>query len=159
MMRLGMWLSLVLLAGSMFDCGGLVIDEPAQELAYESFEEAQHFAVLEPGVQVIRSEAVWTALWEETGNLYDDSGEKAPAPDVDFSQHMIIAIFWGDGYSGCSSGVEAVEAVWLRDNEIEVRVGPLPDLGPCDALVYPVQMLRVAASNRSVIFRGEVPGK
>ena len=65
---------------------------------------------------------------------------------------MLIGVQWGGGYSGCSSLVEAIESIGIHDQRIEVRVGPLPDLGECLAVVYPIQIVRIPRSDFHVVF-------
>ncbi|MFQ5571118.1 MAG: hypothetical protein ACE5G0_15670 [Rhodothermales bacterium] len=132
-------------------------EEPPSLLPFQTIEDAAAFNVLEAGTAVIRDEATWRRLWELHWGVFDGTGARTPPPAVNFERHMLIAVFWGEGYSGCSNGVQAVKSVIWRPDAIVVRVGPLPDLGPCDALVYPIQVIRVERFDLRVFFEGEVP--
>ncbi len=126
-------------------------------MAFETLEGSDGFARLTAGHEVIRGDAAWTALWEASWSITDGEGVKTAPPAIDFSQKMVIGVFWGEGYSGCGNSVEAIETIVQREGEIVVVVGPLPDLGLCDALVYPVQMVLVDRSDLPVVFEGSVP--
>lgn len=126
-------------------------------LSFETLDESQSFSVITAGTQVIRDEQAWTDLWELSWAIFNGQGEKTPPPSIDFANKMVIAVFWGGEYSGCSNGVEAIKQVRIINQQIEVEIGPLPDLGPCDAIVYPVHMILLDRSNLQVTFVGEVP--
>ena len=128
-------------------------------IPFENIEEAGSFTVTVKGTAVFRDDAAWTDLWEQYWNVYGGQGAKTPPPRIDFEREMVIAVFYGSGFSGCSNGVEVFEDMVKTPEHIEVRVGSLPveDLGPCDALVYPLQMAKVRRSSLPVVFTGEVP--
>ena len=128
-------------------------------VVFENLDGAEGFVQVTPGTEVIHDEAAWTALWEATWSITNGDGIKTAPPAVDFGRKMVIGVFWGDGFSGCSNGVEAIETIVQREDEIVVVVGPLPDLGLCDALVYPVQMVQMDRSGLPVMFEGTVPGQ
>ncbi|MCH8961439.1 MAG: hypothetical protein IH820_08980 [Bacteroidetes bacterium] len=53
--------------------------------------------------------------------------------------------------------VEAINTIIQRDGELVVLVGLLPDLGPCDAVVYPIQMVQLDQTDLPVVYEGDVP--
>jgi hypothetical protein len=128
-------------------------------IPFENVEEADRFAVTLPGTAVFRDDAAWTTLWEQYWNVYDGQGQKTPPPRINFEREMVIAVFYGSGFSGCSNWIEVIEGVVKTPGQIEVRVGPLPveDLGPCLAIVHPLQVAKVRRSSLPVVFTGEVP--
>lgn len=92
-------------------------------------------------------------------NLFSGSGEKTPPPSVNFDEEMVIAVHWGEGYSGCSNKVSAIDSIVKTRGSVEVIVSELPDLGPCDMIVYPIQMVRVPKTDLSVRFLGAPPDR
>lgn len=126
-------------------------------IAFETIAGADGFVLTRPGVLVLREEAAYRILWEETWGITNGQGLKTPPPEIDFGHKMVIAVFWGGGHSGCSSSVEAITTIIQRDGELVVLIGALPDLGPCDALVHPIQMVQLDQSDLPVVFEGEAP--
>jgi hypothetical protein len=126
-------------------------------LVFSDFAAAQPLRVTTPGTQVFRDQATWDAFWQQYAPL------AGPAPVLDFSQEMLIAIFWGAQGTGCSSFVEAILTVQARVDGlntlgvIEVDIGPLPDLGGCATPVHPLQVVAIEATITPVEFVGLVP--
>ena len=144
----------VIMLGQISSCSNPAEVTP---LPFENFTEAEYFRVPHPATFVIRDDAAWNQLWENYWTR-DDSLGRTPPPTVDFEEDMIIALFWGCGYSGCHSWAEAIERIITRSGRIEVHVGPLPDLGNCDMIVCPIQVVRMRKSDVPVVFIGDVPG-
>ncbi len=132
-------------------------DSDPRIVAFETIKGADGFVLTSPGTQVFREEAFWRTLWGSTWSITDGQGVKTPPPEIDFDHKMVIAVFWGEGYSGCSNGVEAINTIIERDGELVVLVVLLPDLGPCDAVVYPIQMVQLDQTDLPVVFEGDVP--
>lgn len=152
-------LSLLLLV-AMVRCDTTPADDPTTApsvLRFETIEAAAGFAVPTPGTAVIRTQQVWRELWNTTWSITSADGVKTPPPAIDFNRTMVIGVAWGRRPSGCSNSVEAIQTIIQRAGEIIVLIGPLPELGPCDAIVYPVQMVVVNQSDLPVIFEGIVP--
>lgn len=126
-------------------------------LPFENLTEAEYFTVPHPATVVIENDAAWNQLWENYWIKYDSLG-KTPPPAVDFEEDMVIAVFWGCNYSGCRFWVEAIERIITRSGRIEVHVGPLPDLGYCDMIVCPLQVVKMRKSDFPVVFVGDLPG-
>ena len=133
--------------------------ETGTPIPYENIEEATLFRVPTAGTEVIQDSARWMNLWEHNWHVYDGQGDKTPPPDIDFEQKMVIAVFYGSGYSGCENFVEAIETIIEISGKIEVRIGPLTrrDLGMCDAVINPLQMVEIERAGLPVIFEGDVP--
>jgi len=134
----------------------LVGPDGADDIPFETvrFDELAHVA--EARTVVVRSRDEMDALWME---LFPgrDGGPGAPG-DFDFSYRMLAMIFWGHGpYGGCSPWVEAVDRVVSGPGRIAVFVGALPDLGPCRAIVTPVQVISLPQDDRRVVFIGREP--
>lgn len=120
---------------------------------FENVEEAGALGVAEPGAAVFNDADAWEAFWHEHVAL----SPAPPPPSIDFERRTAVGLFWGE-HSGCRSAVEAVERVRRKGpHAAEVEVGALPDLGPCDAIVYPVQVITFRKA-WSVEFVGDVPG-
>ena len=87
-----------------------------------------------------------------------EDGSTAPVPDVDFDRQLVVGVFYGGSFhGGCSGDVEVIESVRVDGGALVVEVGPLPDLGPCRAIVYPADMVVVDAQVPAVRFAGDVP--
>jgi hypothetical protein len=123
---------------------------------YSDFIAAEPLRVATPATQIIRDQATWDAFWQMHGPL-------GQAPAVDFSQDMLIGVFWGDRGSGCFNFVNAIMSVRVRidgintTGVIEVDIGPLPDLGLCAAPVRPLQVILLDTTIAPVEFVGMVP--
>ena len=151
-------LCLLLGAFAWTGCDRTPLEEPDPSvIRFETIAGADGFVLTHPGTQVLREAPLWQTLWGSTWSITDAQGVKTPPPEIDFARKMVIAVFWGEGYSGCSNSVEAIETIIQRDGELVVLVGPLPDLGPCDAIVYPVHMVQLDQSDLPVVFEGDVP--
>lgn len=116
--------------------------------------ELRHLAVHSIRVQyaqshVVESEHEWRELWE--------SHSRDGVPEVDFSRHELVAVFWGDRPAGCSDRVEAIERAVVRSGRVEVEVGPLPELGECSAIVSPYDIVEIPRTDLPVVLVGEVP--
>ena len=96
-------------------------------------------------------------MWEQYWNHYSGNGSKTPAPGIDFKNNMVIGIFWGANYSGCSNRVEVIKVIEKDDDKINLTIEDLPSLGPCDMIVAPLQMVSLPKSDLPVIFTGNVP--
>ncbi len=107
------------------------------------------------GTLVIRDTTAWNDAWSA---LMDRmmTIRPQPAPPVDFSRWTLAAIFWPET-SGCFSAVEAVREVVRRYGRVEIRVGPLPDLGPCDAVQSPYQVIVFEKNGLPILFTGQSP--
>jgi len=150
------YLCLLLWAMAWGGCDRAPLEDSDPRLVlFETIEGADGFVLTSPGTQVFREEAFWRTLWGSTWSITDGQGVKTPPPEIDFDHKMVIAVFWGEGYSGCSNGVEAINTIIERDGELVVLVVLLPDLGPCDAVVY--QMVQLDQTDLPVVFEGDVP--
>lgn len=127
-------------------------------LPFDNIEEAASFNIPTAGTEVIQDSARWINMWEQYWNRYNEQGKTTP-PYIDFEQKMVVAVFYGYGYSGCSNAVETIEAIIEISGEIEVRIGPLTGEYPvnCDAMILPLQMVEIERSDLAVIFKGRIP--
>ena len=108
--------------------------------------------VLVNGTEVIRDQSRLEMF------ARDQEGGLVSIPEVDFESQLVIGVFYGGtSRSGCRSDVEVVEAVRLEDDVLVVEIRPLPNLGMCDMIVYPAEMVVVSARSRDVRFVGDVP--
>ena len=105
------------------------------------------------GTTVLRDPQALAAFVRETPN-------EGPVsfPDVDFERQIVLGVFYGGSFhAGCTGAVEVIESVQQERDELVVRIGPLPDLGPCRAVVYPSQLVVVDATSPKVRFEGPLP--
>lgn len=129
-----------------------------QTLSFQNVKDAEPLRVQEAQTAVFRREAAWTSFWNDHVTARDSDGEKIAPPSIDFDEHMLIAVFWGNnGYGGCSSFAEAIESVSATSGRVIVSVGRLPDLGPCRMVVFPLQVIKVKRTEQPVEFSGRVP--
>lgn len=68
---------------------------------------------------------------------------------------MVIGIFWGEGYSGCTNQANAIQRIERKNAKIVLTLGKVSDLGPCDMVVFPLQVVKVSKSDSEVIIQGE----
>ncbi len=139
----------VIMLGQISSCSNPAEVTP---LPFENLTEAEYFRVQHPTTVAIKDDAAWNQLWEDYWTRQDSL-----PPAVNFEQDMVIAVFWGCGYSGCHWWVEAIEKIIIRSGRIEVHIGPLPFLGYCDMIVCPLQVVRMRKSDFPVVFIGDVP--
>ncbi len=121
-------------------------------IPFRNVEEAGHLNVEQPGTAVFNDADSWEAFWYE----HVTASPTPLPPPIDFARRTAVGVFW-DAQSGCDRRVEAVERVSRSaPHAVEVEVGPLPDLGPCDAIVQPVQVITFRKAQH-VGFVGIVP--
>lgn len=128
-----------------------------QQVDFVDINEARSFDVPESGTSVIKSETELTEWWQKYWNQFSGSGEKTSPPEVDFNKEMIIVIHWGRGYSGCSNKVNVIREINKSKDSLNVIVDNLPDLGPCDMEVSPIQMVKIPLMDLPVKFTGSIP--
>lgn len=123
---------------------------------FENVENYGSFTIPVAGTDVIRADSTWQRYWRDYWNNWTATG-KTPAPVIDFTREMVVAVFYGEKYSGCSNEVEVIQDILQSPASLTVRIGPLPALGYCDARIAPLQMVRIPASTLPVTFTGMVP--
>jgi len=159
----GFAIVLVLCGLALIGSTACTVDDPTNQvqffpLVFTDFVAAEPLEVTTPGTQVFRDQASWDAFWQAHTPL------AGSAPMFDFTQQMLIAVFWGAQGSGCFDFVHAIVNVRARVDAvntfgvIEVDIGPLPDLGNCATPVNPLQIVSVEATVAAVEFVGMVPG-
>ncbi len=109
----------------------------------------QSFEMLPKGTMVIRTEEEWKKTFSTNHKSYKQK--------IDFDKSMVICISWGMSFSGCFHEVETIKLIEKRSDEIEVVLGPLPDLGPCEMIVYPTELVVIEKSKLPIRFSGPVP--
>ena len=156
MLRLLPLAAVLALAG----CDALSSDEP---VAYADVERAEALRVQVTGttVTVIRDRSSWERFWSGHVGTAGPDGAGIAAPEVDFERQTVVGVFYGGSlHAGCGSSVDVVRSAREESGAVEVEVGPLPDLGPCRAVVYPLDLvvLDVPPSEAlDVRFVGAVP--
>jgi len=149
---------------NILDVVGLVryiIEGPPDSLyvAFEDVEDYGTFCVRERGTAIITSDWEWTHLWKLYWNCFDGHGNRTPPPEIDFSEEMVLGVFWGGdcAYSGCTNQSPSIESVWIAEDTLRVKVGELRDLGPCDGCVCPLHLIQIQRYDLPVRFTGSVP--
>jgi hypothetical protein len=127
------------------------------KVSFENVEHYESFAIPIAGTDVIRDDSTWVGYWRAYWNNYSGTGEKTPPPSIDFSKEMVVAAYYGNTYSGCSNKVEVIQEVMLSPTSLRVKLGPLPFLGYCRAIVAPIHMVKIPKSDLEVVFTGNVP--
>lgn len=149
-------LSLIALLTLAAGCGGDSVEGPAKNLP-NRLQEAAGLRVLEPAARAFRTEADWTAFWNEHVNVFYDSGP-VPAPTIDFDRNMVLGVFVGNqGLSGCSNLAYLIKHTEISRGVLRVEVGKVSNLGLCAAIVYPLDVMVVPKFSGRVDFVGFVP--
>ena len=119
-------------------------DDWARIVPFNNVEESRFLAVTEAQARVFLEDAEWNTFWTE------HSEEEAPG--LDFEREMAIGLFWGGGYSGCTSRAEVIRVVLESSSRVVVEVDPLGSLGDCDMVVLPNQVIRLERIDKPVRF-------
>ena len=145
MFRYYLFTTVILLFLTLPVCGGNFSDSTAIE--FESLELARYITPNDSGTAVIKNVDEWNSFLEE--NYFADMPLDPP---VDFEEEIIIAVFWGCNYSGCNNITESIKSIQLTSSGIEVNVSPLSDLGDCQMIVCPIQMVKMDRIEAEVCF-------
>lgn len=116
-------------------------------VSYVTVAAGQTSGIRQPLLQVVRDQDAWEALWRRHAG-----GRSLPAPAVDFSRQMVVAVFAGESEAQKVSITRIVEeqgrlVVWYGLGEMR----PLPD-GPAQ-MAAPFHIVRLARSPLTVEFR------
>ena len=99
---------------------------------------------------VVRDAPTWTALWMQyTANVMPSP----PAPAVDFSSKMVVAVFLGARPSGCYTAT--ITRVTQDNSNTSVEFSertPQPSDGCIAAITYPSHIVTVPAASGAVQF-------
>ena len=117
-------------------------------VAFETVAKGSQAAVTKPRTAVIRSHADWNALWNEV------NANRIPvpeAPKIDFSAHLVAAVFAGRKPSGgyavtvqrVTRNTEGLH-IWYRLSQ------PAPGAIVTMALTSPYHIISVATADRSL---------
>ncbi|MGD9900510.1 MAG: hypothetical protein AB7T22_15400 [Calditrichaceae bacterium] len=137
----------------------LIGTEDTTQVSFQDVESYGAFFVKDPGTRVFKDSSEWIGFWDQYWNVYDGTGQKTPAPFIDFSENMVIGVFWGDycKYSGCGNESPSIEEVYICMDTLYVFVGDLKPLGMCDACVSPLHLIRTERRDLPVQFTGNIP--
>lgn len=117
------------------------------DIEFENLDIARYITPGEEGATVIRNLAEWDYFLSK--HYY---GDMVIEPPVNFEEKTIIAVYWGCGYSGCANITESIKSVRLKPNVVVVDVGPVSDLGSCEMVVCPIQMVVIDRIDAPVSF-------
>ncbi len=136
-------------------CSLLGLDD---EVPFTDVPRADLLRLPEAGTAVFSDAASWEAFWYAHTSASDLEGNPVPPPEIDFGNKTAVAVFLGDGMSGCSNLARLVRSVSLDDDTAVVRVGrPEVEGGvACEMLIYPVHVVAFKKA-AAVRFVGEVP--
>lgn len=140
-------------------CQSPVEPEIGTSMGFSDLEGASILNVDFPHARVFRSLEEWEPFWASYCHNVDGNGDQIPAPVVDFSSQMLVAVFYGAIPSGCRNWVDGwIESITQYPDRIEVQVGLLPHMGDCQASAYPLHVILVEHHDLPVLFFGHVPG-
>ncbi|MBD3168205.1 MAG: hypothetical protein GF307_01900 [candidate division Zixibacteria bacterium] len=117
------------------------------DVEFENLDIARYITPDDEGTTVIRNLDEWDYFISK--NYY---GDMVIEPPVNFDDKFIIAVYWGCGYGGCTNMTESIESVRFKPGKIVVDVGPLSDLGSCEMVVCPIQMVAIDRIDATVSF-------
>lgn len=127
-------------------------DDPApSNLTLETVEKGGDSGIETRQERVIRDNATWQQLWE---NHTAGHSDPPPAPAVDFSERMVLAIFKGQSPDGCHRA--EIREVTEADNGSYVVDGAYfkAEAAACTlAITYPFHMVTVPADEDPVVFQ------
>lgn len=149
----------LLVAAGVFSPGcdhaGNRVTEPSLGVvqAFRTVDTGSCLEVVDRHGAIFRSAAEWAEFWNAHVVCTDQVG-KPIAPPAFPDGEMIVATFWGDGYSGCSNALgETIESVRLEGGLLVVEIGPLPKPDvTCTALVYPMHVIATPSTGLPVVF-------
>lgn len=106
---------------------------------------------------VIKDQESWERLWSAHATQPVSPGAApvpaAPLPAIDFSRHMVVAVFMGTQGSGCYG--TRIEGIYHSEGKLLVAVQntvPGPAVACTLALTSPVHMVQLARSDEPVEF-------
>ncbi|HXF96223.1 MAG TPA: protease complex subunit PrcB family protein [Gemmatimonadales bacterium] len=123
----------------------------AQPVPFERITQVFYSGFEEPGRQVIRTQAAWSAFW---ARLQESITPRPPAPAIDFSRDLVIGAAMGSR----GSGGYAIQIAQVAEDQgrlfVAVReVSPGERCGVTLALTQPVDVVRVPGrAGREVAF-------
>lgn len=154
--QVALFSSLILLT-TLLSCSLEMNTGNSQLLHFVNVEEVWFGDVEEPQTVVFKDSTMWLAFGDKYGFRTLEPFDELPPMPANFDQSMVIGIFWGARAAGCMDRVEAIKMVTRYSDHLEVEVGKLPFLGPCQMVVYPFQLVKITSLDVPVEFTGEVP--
>lgn len=121
------------------------------QLAFQSIDQTTRSNIDTARSVVVKDAVSWSALWIE------HAGNTSPVPPVDFTRHMVAAVFSGSKPNGCHS--TDIMGVYRDGNKLTVaRVDWVPGEGVfCTlAIVTPAHLVKVERSDDPVEFTSQV---
>lgn len=128
-----------------------------EPVSYDQVEKASGLHVRKAQTRVFRDSADWATFWNEHISLFDENHQLYPPTPVNFNRRIVVAVFWGCHYVGCRDSVNAIDGIYEVDDQVKVRIGSLPDLGPCRAIQLPVQVVTIPRTEKPIEFISKVP--
>ncbi len=132
--------------------------EPVQTVPFANVEEARFLSVGEPKNLIFRDQTRWKAFWDRYMFATDSAGNRIPPPSIAFEKEMVLALFWGLGYGGCTNEANAISTIEIIDGKVVVNVGEVQFLGLCRAVQHPQQVITLGRVDLPVVLKGKVPG-
>ena len=108
--------------------------------------------ILNAGTTVIKVQGGWESFWRQHGGV-------VPTTPVDFDRQLVLGVFYSQR-AGCTFEVDMIKEVRQARGLLTAEVGPLPDLGLCRMVVFPIDVVIVEVGPSAVSkvrFAGRVP--
>ena len=129
--------------------GELVSSVP--DLIIDTVAEGSCSGCKEEEYQVIRSQTEWEELWDK---IVADITPKPELPEIDFSEHMLIAAFMGQQPTGGYSIEIAAAFYYIDDIMVTVKKHyPPSGSGVITVLTQPYHVVKIEKSDRKVVFQ------
>jgi hypothetical protein len=99
---------------------------------------------------VVKDDAAWTRLWNE------HAPDRAK-PAVDFTSHMVVGVFMGNGPSSCyTTSIDGIVRTADKILVRELRSVPGPDIMCAMYVTTPAHLVVIPRSDLPVVFSTEV---
>lgn len=104
------------------------------------------------GVKAFRTQQEWLDFWNNYGLNCENHGWQ---PEFDFSQSMVIGVFFGS--VTCLAYSSSIRSVFIFDDTLYVRIGERARSGSCFAEYYASHLIKTARLEYPIKFIGNVP--
>lgn len=126
-------------------------EEKESEVEFESIEQGYYSGYTEAENIVIKDNEEYGAVW---GQIYSGSTPPTPPPTVDFSTHMVIAVFMGE----FNTGGYSIEVTKITESKNKIivyvtKTHPSPEDNVTLALSQPYHIVKTALSEKNVSFK------
>lgn len=108
--------------------------------------------------EVIRDSATWADFWLRLTTHPSQTAPSTPAPEIDFTHEMVIAVGFGSQRDGRTTEIDSVA---LRDGELLVRYrrGWNPSESVTDSFNWPIAIARIPRDDEHRVTFQDVSAK